>query len=816
MRIALATLEKNGLIRTWHDQMILAGQNWSKKIRSELESSDLITFLITPDFLNSEACIEEWELAKARAENSSVRLISIIVRDCAWKDFDSLKTFEVLPSKGKPVSTWEDEDSAWQNVYEGIKNVIDEIRTSFLPVKGFAESLNKIEFCSQTRDVTLLEDVFVFPQIYAQLNLGDKEKHLQDIDDLLQYDRIILIGEQQSGKTKLLSRIFSDLSGKASAVLFVDLDDIRNKNPSKKILEKLYNEQFEGDFEYWIKQEKLTVVFDNLSNSANSLEHVKFCKNDFLRIIVATSSDDYHAFFKDEVHLADYTVVRFAPFSHSKQELLIKKWLALSSNKDLASSDAELEKIDKIERDINSIIISNKVVPRYPFYILSILQTHEVFMPTDIQITAYGHCYFALILARIIKSGIERTDENINACFNFSSHLAIFIHKKAKNTLRILVSDYYEFISEYRDVFIIPDSVLSRICGEQGILKMTSDGYVHFSVPYSYFFFLGRQLANTYKENNKDLFAMMEKSYLKENTLALTFAIHHANDTNILDDILAHTIYAVDTFEPAKLDKNETKLFNELLTTIPQQILSDRSIEEERNIERQKRDRIEENQQEESDTNEENEAENQINVLQKNIQILSQILKNKAGSLRKDKIEEVIQTICDAGLRLISICLCSEDELMELTKYLEKKYGKVIGFKKSEIESVNTLELAKVVRFTIFAWTMKNVESIVDALCKPELREIMRNVRDANNTPAYDIIYYFYSLDVSESFDDYQKVELDKLMKKYDSKDYSFLRRVLSLRTQHYLNTHKVKGPVKQAVQSVLKLNDKNSAARKY
>ncbi len=810
METSLSQLKKNSKLQTWHDRKIIAGQKWSKKIKQEIESADIIAFLVTPDFLDSPACVEEWEIAKGIAENSNTRLVSVIVRECAWKDFDEMSDYQVVPKDGLAITSWDNEDSAWMSVYEELKNVVDDIRITFTPNEAFRESLSEIEFCSQTKEKTSLHDVFVFPQLQTYLKFSDKQKQLSDANEVFEYNKSIISGDLQSGKSKLLCHLYLTLTDTSNAALLINLEDIRSKTPSLEVFQRQYSEQFGGDFESWMLQAGKTILFDNLTNSARSLEHIKFAETHFDRIILATSTDNYYAYFRDEIQLSEYIMIQIEPFSHSKQEQLIKNWLSLSNTSDASSSEIELTRVDRIERDINSVIISNKVVPRYPFFILSILQTHELFMPSDLQITAYGHCYYALILAHIIKSGVERTDENINACFNFASHLALYIYKINEDTASITHSEYSEFIVEYRKDYIIGDHLLNRLCGEHGVLKKMADSRISFNLPYSYYFFLGRQLANTYEENEPLLSKMLDKSYVRENTLSLTFAIHHAQDTSILDDILIHTVYAVDEFEPAKLDQHETQVFQDLLSTIPKRIISDRSIEEERASDRKKRDIVESDQDDEQ-IDGTSEAENQIYILQKNIEILSQILKNKSGILKKDKIEEVVQTICDAGLRLISIFLCSEEELIELTNYIEKRYEKLIGFKKSDSDSKNLEGVTKAVRFTIFVWTMKNVEKIVSALAKPELREVVRKVRDDNGTPAFDIIYYFYSLDVTEIFDEQQKNELDRLVSRYNSKELLFLQRILSLRTQHYLNTHRVKGPIKQSVESILKLDQQPS-----
>ena len=300
---------------------------------------------------------------------------------------------------------------------------------------------------------------------------------------------------------------------------------------------------------------------------------------------------------------------------------------------------------------------------------------------------------------------------------------------------------------------------------------------------------------------------MIEKSYVSKNTLSLIFAIHHANDLEIIDEILLHTLCAVDSVKPSRLDENETLVFQELLSNIPKRILSDRSIHEERLEERNLRDQgeaVEDDVDESPD-----ETMNQIYKSQKNMEILSQILKNKFGSLEKEKIEEITEIICDAGLRMVSTLLCNDKEIQELTKYVEKQYEESDEFSDKKGKAEKTEDITKFLTFIIFIWTMANIEKIVTSICKPEIKEIVKKIRDKMNTPAYDLIYYFYSLDTAEKFDEKLKLELKRLTSKYDKKEMFFLQKVLSLRTQHYMNTHSIRAPLKQSISSLLHIKYK-------
>lgn len=52
----LGNLKRQGKITVWHDRDISPGKPWEKEIIDNLNAVDIILFLITPDFMNSDFC----------------------------------------------------------------------------------------------------------------------------------------------------------------------------------------------------------------------------------------------------------------------------------------------------------------------------------------------------------------------------------------------------------------------------------------------------------------------------------------------------------------------------------------------------------------------------------------------------------------------------------------------------------------------------------------------------------------------------------------------------------------------------------------
>ena len=787
MEKALTVLQQKRLLRSWSDQNILPGQTISQKVREEMDKADIMVFLLSQDFIASEECMREWDYAKQLAKEKFLFRIPIILKDCAWKDLLENDGIKALPTDGKPVTKFGDHTTAWQEVYEGIKAVINELRSTFTPKPSFLKEMKATDIPSQQH--TTIQDIFVFPLLsHHSLRMVDGQMPKGDITNqgqLLEKKFVLIHGEEMSGKTALGRYLFLSLVENSAPVLHLDLQGVP-KNLKEEFLRTAYHDQFNGEYFLWKKQGNKTLILDNLSPDPHLIDFVVSVKNIFDRIVITLSSDIFNSFFRDEKRLADFHEVKIEPLTHKRQEELIRKRLALTDREEPITDGF----VDQVENRVNSIVISNKIVPRYPFYVLSILQTYEKYMPDNLSITSYGHCYYVLILANLIKAGISRSDSDINACFNFAENLAFKIYQQDTLGNRKTL-DFDKFAKEYNQRFTISNSILNRLRNrDYGII--VSDG--HFRTTYMYYFFLGRFLSKNSKTHKAVIEKMCEESHLASNHLTLLFIIHHTDDNQIIDNILLGTMCTLDDVPTAKLSREETKKFENILSALPPRILSNNSVREEREREREARD-IHDQQVDTEEEIEEAEGKGFLNDcyrILKNNRIMGQILRNKYGSLERRKIKEIIETIAGGGLRLVNSALRDEDEIADCARYLHEKYPKYGIFKIK-----NSLQILS------FLWTVKNIEEIVSSTNCPEIRQIVNEVVDQQSTPAYDLIGYFSRLDNAEKLTEPVQNELQKLLKRYK---YRFLHSVLSIRTQHYMNTHTSDVSIEQAVCSLLKI----------
>ena len=119
----LAPLKRQGIIATWHDRLIDPGHDFAQAISQHLEEADIILLLISADFINSDYCYDQ-EMTRALEKHAQgdARVIPVIVRPCDWESMPFGK-LQAIPTDGKPISSFPDQDTAFFEVAQAIRRV---------------------------------------------------------------------------------------------------------------------------------------------------------------------------------------------------------------------------------------------------------------------------------------------------------------------------------------------------------------------------------------------------------------------------------------------------------------------------------------------------------------------------------------------------------------------------------------------------------------------------------------------------------------------------------------------------------------------
>ena len=201
----LATLKHQGLIDTWHDRRIAAGDVFDDVISAELEDAKIILLLISSDFIASRYCygVETMRALKRHTANKA-RVIPIVLRPCDWHDalFGKLLS---LPTDGKPITRWGDIDEAFLSVVQGIKSALTKL--------GVARSDQRGDSTMAEAEALLRRYTEEFSRTYTSPNplvpftcRSDGEKiSSEDVAHLVSEQRanILVRGPSGCGKTLL-------------------------------------------------------------------------------------------------------------------------------------------------------------------------------------------------------------------------------------------------------------------------------------------------------------------------------------------------------------------------------------------------------------------------------------------------------------------------------------------------------------------------------------------------------------------------------------------------------------------------------------
>ena len=121
----LTKLKRQGVIETWHDRRIGAGEDFADAIDRHVESDEIILLLVSPDFLASDYCYDrEMTHAMERQEKGEAIVIPVILRACDWHAAPFGK-LNATPPDGKPITQYADRDQAMLEVAKAVRAAAD-------------------------------------------------------------------------------------------------------------------------------------------------------------------------------------------------------------------------------------------------------------------------------------------------------------------------------------------------------------------------------------------------------------------------------------------------------------------------------------------------------------------------------------------------------------------------------------------------------------------------------------------------------------------------------------------------------------------
>lgn len=819
----IAPLKTKGLIENWYDRNILAGEEFLEHIDANLVSADIICLCISANFLASAACMNEKRAALALMKTKGISVIPIILSPCGWLDDLEISKLLALPTDGEPITDFAVSATAWNNVYEGLKKIIErDIKYKQLEVsREFCDFLTNTDLLTKAhakREALLLDDIFVYPELtkYDDLKEYDgKESSKILIESFLEYSKVVIAGEDQSGKTSLCKKLFIELRRKNLIPIYLSdkyggyLGNIENKI-SAAFSKQYVNLTFEE-----IDKIRILPIVDDFHYARNKEKIIRELL-DYNHLVLIVD-DIYKLNFNDDSLLKSFQHFKIRQFKPSLRNEIIRKWVTLGTSDKIPQNENSVYKdIDSTTELVDSAlgrILGSGIMPAYPFFILSIISTYETFeKPLDQEITSQGYCYQALIYLYLRKQGVK--SDEIDTYINFLTEIAFYFYDKKLNELS--KDDFEDFMKIYLGKFNLPietDELLTNL-QKTNIITLDSFNNCSFSYSYLYYFFVGKYFAEHIDENKPKINQIINNLHKNENAYIAIFISHHSKNAYILNEIISNASNLFEKYTPATLTKEELSFFDTKVDIIIKAVLPPPNSTPE--SERQKilasKDESEsiasskEINEEAEDIDDEFARELRRSI--KTVEVMGRIIKNRAGSLEKEKLISVFKSGMNVHLRILSSFLMlikDEANQKEIGDYIIARLDLITqgSEKKPSTDQLEKLS-RKIFWNTNFSVVIGFLNKIIHSLGSNKLTNIVKEVCDEYNTPATFIVKHGILMWYNKN------LQIDNIANRIEEQDFSKTAiNIIKHKIVNHCNIHMVGFKEKQKIEHRINIPSK-------
>lgn len=812
----IAPLKSNGFVEYWYDRKNYGGDQFQEKIDGKIEDSDIICLFISSNFLSSPACLKEKEIALKLKKERNIRVVPIILSSCGWLDDHHLSSLLALPTDGKPISNFENRDDGWLDVYKGVKDlVLKEIRLRQLkPNKKFKKFLDDVELLSKAhsqKTVIVLDDIFIYPDLDQYDEVEEKKQRINSeevISRLYKFPKVIIAGENQSGKTTLAKIIFRTL--RKDNFIPVYINDRRNYFHGKiqnKIKTALKNQYEDIDISE-LENEKIIPILDDF-HFANAKDKILKELSQYPKCVIFVDDIFKLNITRDSI-ISTFDYFEIKELKPSLRYDLIKKWICLTDKRSNLPQDENsfYKNLDKNIELIDSTlgkVIGKGIMPSYPFFILSTIVTYEAFAtPLNQEITSQGYCYQALIFSYLINRGVK--NDEIDTYINFLTELAYFIFKE--NVLELSPYEFDAFFKQYLKKFNLPISREKLLSNLEQIIAIDSFYNYSFRYPYLYYFFVAKYLAEHLdNETIQDKLAhVVNNLHIDENAYVAVFVAHHSKDIKILDEIELNAMCLFDRYEPATLNKDEVKFFDKQADIIIKAVLppARKSAERARKEKYQLQDELE---LEEIGTDDESQdfsgVDKELRRAIKTVEVMGSIIKNRAGSLERERLEELFREAMYLNLRVLSYffeLIKGEKDQQDIINFISTRLNEIIKHKPKRPSKEKIEKIAQMIFWNLnFLVVYGIIDKIVRSLGSDKLYEIIKKVCDEIGTPSSFLVKHGILMWYNKN------VNINDMAKHIKKEDFSRIaQKVLKLMIVNHCTFHSISYKDRQRIESKL------------
>lgn len=764
----LSMLKRNKIIDAWHDRKIVPGQDWSKEISENLELSELILFLISPSFLGSEYCFNvEMKRAIEMHKDGKAQLIPIVIRPCDWATSE-LSCFQAVPKDAKPITTWSNYDEAWLNAVNGIKQhlanfkpvtpmVSDEMKNEHIQVSDAAlEWIEDTEVVLTHRRVNeiKLSDVYISPDLEAE-KLVDQKNIATCHSDIVftKPKKYLICGEEQQGKSSLLKQAFKQFLKLEIVPIYLNAKDINQSDITKSLTAALKFQYVNITLEQFLAMPNKALLIDDLDEiGLNTKYRASFLSsiNDVFAQVVITCHSSFSYISPEIQELNDYERHELLGFGHIKRAELIEKWISLGIEESIDECSL-YSQCDEIKARLDTII-RNNIVPPKPIYMLMLLQMFEAYSQQNLELSSHGHCYQQLIYQAFDHAKIPKKE--IDKYLNVLAELSWVLHKNGG-----AINQYQldAFFKEYEKNYLPVDGVKVIEKLKSNSILTERNFKVQFKYPYLFYFFTAKKIAESFSTNldvQEEVRRLVANLHREDYANILVFVTHHTKEAWVLDEIQKALSLLFADQQPATLSKDQLAFMDDFLAQIPDLVMEQRVISEERLKHNKNLDAIDR----EAGATDKGGEENiesidilaNINKTFKGMEISGQIIRNRHATLTRDAMFGLASNGAFTGLRFLNFFIhLSETAKLEVIKYIENKLKEHPGLSNEKVQ-----DFAKDV-FLLMTYGVINgvIRKIASSIGSKEAREIYASIQKHDQSPALTLLNQAIELHFNRNLD---------------------------------------------------------------
>ena len=276
---------------------------------------------------------------------------------------------------------------------------------------------------------------FVFPRIQSDERIGTSHREFDNeqafIEEVLSKKRVLITGPYNSGKTILLKKLFSHLSGEGYMVLLCDIEIIRGKNP-ERIIRNCFEEIYGScpsdftRFEQLPKSQKVLIIDDVDQIQQKSFDKFMSYIDELFGTIIFSSVqtldmslvDRMKALLKAVDSVSRYEIL---PLFADKREELIRKTVSV-----LIQDQVQQEKTIRLL--VETINAQRRFILLDPDFIIKYVECYcnNVGDVSSGESGVFSKVFEASLVNSISK---HQTDHlSIDKAFSILSKVAHFIH----------------------------------------------------------------------------------------------------------------------------------------------------------------------------------------------------------------------------------------------------------------------------------------------------------------------------------------------------------------------------------------------------